>query len=96
MFAHAEKHETVEKEALMSELKMLTHIGRHANIVNLLGACTGSGTTANHRQAQKPASSRNNAGITTTCNCQEHVFRYCTETSTCVFRTVSKRLCVTL
>ncbi|XP_029482234.1 receptor-type tyrosine-protein kinase FLT3 isoform X1 [Oncorhynchus nerka] len=40
-----EKHETVEKEALMSELKMLTHIGQHANIVNLLGACTGSGPT---------------------------------------------------
>ncbi|KAL7373603.1 hypothetical protein ABVT39_010362 [Epinephelus coioides] len=38
-----EKHETVEKEALMSELKMLTHIGHHANIVNLLGACTESG-----------------------------------------------------
>ncbi|XP_071769846.2 receptor-type tyrosine-protein kinase FLT3 [Centroberyx gerrardi] len=38
-----EKHQTVEKEALMSELKMLTHIGHHANIVNLLGACTGSG-----------------------------------------------------
>ncbi|XP_041717699.1 receptor-type tyrosine-protein kinase FLT3 isoform X1 [Coregonus clupeaformis] len=40
-----EKHEAVEKEALMSELKMLTHIGQHANIVNLLGACTGSGPT---------------------------------------------------
>lgn len=39
-----EKHQTVEKEALMSELKMLTHIGHHANIVNLLGACTASGT----------------------------------------------------
>ncbi|KAM4606272.1 receptor-type tyrosine-protein kinase FLT3-like isoform 2-T2 [Polymixia lowei] len=38
-----EKHQTVEKEALMSELKMLTHIGNHVNIVNLLGACTGSG-----------------------------------------------------
>ncbi|XP_036934621.1 receptor-type tyrosine-protein kinase FLT3 [Acanthopagrus latus] len=38
-----EKHQTVEKEALMSELKMLTHIGHHANIVNLLGACTDSG-----------------------------------------------------
>ncbi|CAB1454411.1 unnamed protein product [Pleuronectes platessa] len=35
-----EKHQTVEKEALMSELKMLTHIGQHGNIVNLLGACT--------------------------------------------------------
>uniref|UniRef100_A0A8C6SXA5 receptor protein-tyrosine kinase n=1 Tax=Neogobius melanostomus TaxID=47308 RepID=A0A8C6SXA5_9GOBI len=38
-----EKHQRVEKEALMSELKMLTHIGHHANIVNLLGACTDSG-----------------------------------------------------
>ncbi|XP_073344451.1 receptor-type tyrosine-protein kinase FLT3 [Pagrus major] len=38
-----EKHQTVEKEALMSELKMLTHIGHHANVVNLLGACTDSG-----------------------------------------------------
>lgn len=40
----AEKHQTVEKEALMSELKMLTHIGHHSNVVNLLGACTDSGT----------------------------------------------------
>lgn len=38
-----EKHQTIEKEALMSELKMLTHIGHHTNIVNLLGACTESG-----------------------------------------------------
>ncbi|XP_034427990.1 receptor-type tyrosine-protein kinase FLT3 isoform X1 [Hippoglossus hippoglossus] len=38
-----EKHQTVEKEALMSELKMLTHIGHHGNIVNLLGACTDLG-----------------------------------------------------
>ncbi|XP_008304578.1 receptor-type tyrosine-protein kinase FLT3 [Stegastes partitus] len=38
-----EKHQSVEKEALMSELKMLTHIGQHANIVNLLGACTDTG-----------------------------------------------------
>lgn len=43
-FDPIEKHQTVEKEALMSELKMLTHIGHHANIVNLLGACTESGT----------------------------------------------------
>ncbi|ROK23336.1 Receptor-type tyrosine-protein kinase FLT3 [Anabarilius grahami] len=38
-----DKHQAVEKEALMSELKMLTYIGHHENIVNLLGACTGSG-----------------------------------------------------
>ncbi|KAB5533244.1 hypothetical protein PHYPO_G00129570 [Pangasianodon hypophthalmus] len=38
-----EKHQAVEKEALMSELKMLTYIGHHINIVNLLGACTGPG-----------------------------------------------------
>lgn len=41
---YLEKHQEVEKEALMSELKMLTHIGQHINIVNLLGACTGTGT----------------------------------------------------
>lgn len=40
-----EKHQAVEKEALMSELKMLTHVGHHDNIVNLLGACTESGPT---------------------------------------------------
>ncbi|KAI3355261.1 hypothetical protein L3Q82_018115 [Scortum barcoo] len=40
-----EKHQRMEKEALISELKMLTHIGQHANIVNLLGACTDSGPT---------------------------------------------------
>ncbi|XP_067290517.1 receptor-type tyrosine-protein kinase FLT3 isoform X2 [Pseudorasbora parva] len=40
-----DKHQVVEKEALMSELKMLTHIGHHENIVNLLGACTSSGPT---------------------------------------------------
>lgn len=44
VFYLADKHQTVEKEALMSELKMLTHIGHHANIVNLLGACTDTGT----------------------------------------------------
>jgi len=30
----------VEREALMSELKILGHLGYHDNIVNLLGACT--------------------------------------------------------
>lgn len=32
-----------EKEALMTELKILSHLGRHENIVNLLGACTHGG-----------------------------------------------------
>ncbi|XP_030228589.1 platelet-derived growth factor receptor alpha isoform X2 [Gadus morhua] len=32
-----------EKQALMSELKIMTHLGPHINIVNLLGACTKSG-----------------------------------------------------
>ncbi|XP_034167235.2 macrophage colony-stimulating factor 1 receptor 1 isoform X1 [Pangasianodon hypophthalmus] len=36
--AHSE-----EKEALMCELKILSHLGSHANIVNLLGACTHGG-----------------------------------------------------
>ncbi|NXD41607.1 FLT3 kinase, partial [Copsychus sechellarum] len=38
-----EKPDASEKDALMSELKMMTHIGSHENIVNLLGACTLSG-----------------------------------------------------
>ncbi|KAH0625084.1 hypothetical protein JD844_033170 [Phrynosoma platyrhinos] len=38
-----EKYGSSEKDALMSELKMMTHIGKHENIVNLLGACTMSG-----------------------------------------------------
>lgn len=32
-----------EKEALMSELKIMSHLGQHNNIVNLLGACTHGG-----------------------------------------------------
>ncbi|KAK7810490.1 hypothetical protein U0070_025138 [Myodes glareolus] len=38
-----EKADSCEKEALMSELKMMTQLGHHDNIVNLLGACTLSG-----------------------------------------------------
>ena len=38
-----EKPDASEEDALMSELKMMTHIGSHENIVNLLGACTVSG-----------------------------------------------------
>lgn len=30
----------------MSELKILSHLGHHKNIVNLLGACTYGGQTA--------------------------------------------------
>ncbi|XP_074528112.1 macrophage colony-stimulating factor 1 receptor 2 [Halichoeres trimaculatus] len=36
--AHSE-----ERDALMSELKILSHLGYHDNIVNLLGACTQGG-----------------------------------------------------
>ncbi|XP_057706323.1 vascular endothelial growth factor receptor kdr-like isoform X1 [Corythoichthys intestinalis] len=32
-----------ERKALMSELKILIHIGHHLNVVNLLGACTRPG-----------------------------------------------------
>lgn len=37
-----------EREALMSELKVLSYLGNHMNIVNLLGACTvgGNATTS--------------------------------------------------
>lgn len=43
VIAFTEKPDASEKDALMSELKMMTHIGSHENIVNLLGACTVSG-----------------------------------------------------
>uniref|UniRef100_A0A8B9LD16 receptor protein-tyrosine kinase n=1 Tax=Astyanax mexicanus TaxID=7994 RepID=A0A8B9LD16_ASTMX len=36
---------STEKEALMSELKVLSYLGNHINIVNLLGACTVGGPT---------------------------------------------------
>ncbi|XP_040458968.1 macrophage colony-stimulating factor 1 receptor [Falco naumanni] len=35
--------DTDEQEALMSELKIMSHLGHHENIVNLLGACTYGG-----------------------------------------------------
>ncbi|NXG73488.1 FLT3 kinase, partial [Baryphthengus martii] len=44
-----EKPDASEKDALMSELKMMTHIGSHENIVNLLGACTVSGNLQYHK-----------------------------------------------
>ena len=31
---------TAALEALVSELKILIHLGQHLNVVNLLGACT--------------------------------------------------------
>uniref|UniRef100_A0A672J0R8 receptor protein-tyrosine kinase n=1 Tax=Salarias fasciatus TaxID=181472 RepID=A0A672J0R8_SALFA len=34
---------TSEQKALMTELKILNHIGNHLNVVNLLGACTKPG-----------------------------------------------------
>ena len=36
-----------EREALMSELKVLSYLGNHINIVNLLGACTIGGGVIN-------------------------------------------------
>ncbi|NXT92944.1 FLT3 kinase, partial [Anhinga rufa] len=51
-----EKPDASEKDALMSELKMMTHIGSHENIVNLLGACTVSGNFRKELQG-RPAQS---------------------------------------
>ena len=31
---------TVAMKSLMSELKIMIHLGSHLNVVNLLGACT--------------------------------------------------------
>lgn len=40
VFLFAEGATASEHKALMSELKILIHIGNHLNVVNLLGACT--------------------------------------------------------
>ena len=34
--------EVAQVKALMTELKILIHVGKHLNVVNLLGACTTS------------------------------------------------------
>lgn len=46
--AHSE-----EREALMSELKILSHLGYHDNIVNLLGACTQGGNQSEPKVLSK-------------------------------------------
>jgi len=41
IFSPLTDHSDIEQvKALISELKILIHIGQHLNIVNLLGACT--------------------------------------------------------
>ena len=37
---HIDKTESIYSQALISELKILIHLGNHIYIVNLLGACT--------------------------------------------------------
>lgn len=48
--SHTEGATANEYKALMTELKILTHIGHHLNVVNLLGACTKQG--GKHRRAR--------------------------------------------
>ena len=40
----------------MTELKILTHIGHHLNVVNLLGACTKQGGKGEGRACPTPGS----------------------------------------
>ncbi|CAG04213.1 unnamed protein product, partial [Tetraodon nigroviridis] len=77
-----EKHQSVEKEALMSELKMLTHIGHHDNIVNLLGACTESGTATTpshpgHLEAQDSAGKNVILNVFLQAGPTYLIFQYC-------------------
>lgn len=46
-FVFTEGATASEYKALMTELKILIHIGHHLNIVNLLGACTKNGGKKN-------------------------------------------------
>ena len=34
-----EKADIVQRKALLGEIKVMMHIGKHLNVVNLLGAC---------------------------------------------------------
>lgn len=43
LFCPLEGATASEHKALMTELKILNHIGHHLNVVNLLGACTKAG-----------------------------------------------------
>lgn len=52
MIAFSATARSSEKQALMSELKIMTHLGPHLNIVNLLGACTKSGENAQTQRQQ--------------------------------------------
>lgn len=53
----ANAHST-EKEALMSELKVLSYLGNHVNIVNLLGACTVGGERSAASKLSSPSRNR--------------------------------------
>lgn len=46
-----------EYRALMSELKILIHIGHHLNVVNLLGACTKPGGESSRYTSMKKSPS---------------------------------------
>lgn len=35
------------KKSLVSELKIMVHLGKHLNVINLLGACTGNISKSN-------------------------------------------------
>lgn len=51
---HTEGATASEYKALMTELKILTHIGHHLNVVNLLGACTKQGGKGEGRACPVP------------------------------------------
>lgn len=53
---HTEGATASEYKALMTELKILTHIGHHLNVVNLLGACTKQGGKGEGRACPCPGS----------------------------------------
>lgn len=71
----------------MSELKMMTHIGSHENIVNLLGACTTSGKEECLAEIRQMASDNK---VSFTC-CQ-----FCTLFLRCVVSSGNFALCLLL
>lgn len=47
----------------MSELKIMTHLGPHLNIVNLLGACTKSGEHNTQKVTCSCVNTRHSGGV---------------------------------
>ncbi|NXR26355.1 FLT3 kinase, partial [Cinclus mexicanus] len=90
-----EKPDASEKDALMSEMKMMTHIGSHENIVNLLGACTLSGKLKLNCNCNSPCGDCRRQSLVSLSNFEKsHVCVQIFRSSNCSCFSLQKSLCV--